>query len=112
MPPMAGRFRLSGDQRLKAWAVGARSAFDLTGGSVASDGLFPAPAWKTLDAPGAIARDMGRVRVGFRRSLACASRAVAAGDNIDDLPVGCTEDVEPYRLPLRQVTPTDVSIDR
>jgi hypothetical protein len=109
---MPESFRLTGTERYEAVARGARSAFDVSGLGLLRDGLFPAPAWTTLDPWRAVARDMARVIDRFGRGAACARRALLAGDDIDRLPAGCVQGVEPYRLPLRHVTATHASVGR
>ena len=73
-----------------AFTRGFRSAFDLSGMGLVRDGLFPPPAWKSTDAYGAVALDLGRVMTQFGRSYTCAQRALGDGVAIEQLPLGCT----------------------
>jgi len=87
-----------------AYAVGARSAFDIAGTSTLCGALFSAPRRRTADADAAIANDFGLVMARFGLSAKCARNAIASGQDIDRLPVGCTDGELPRRLPLRHVT--------
>lgn len=94
------------------FAVGARSALDLSGTTVIYDGIFPPPRWRTVDPEGAIAGDLGRVMARFGSSAKCSSEALIAGEDVDHLPAGCTDGTVPRRLPLRHVTATHATTRR
>jgi hypothetical protein len=95
-----------------ACARGVQSAVDLTGLHILRDGLFRPPAWTRTDPAGAIAQDMGRVMARFGMSAKCGREALANGQDINRLPLGCTDGAVPRRLPLRHVTATHSTIRR
>jgi hypothetical protein len=95
-----------------AYAVGARSAIDISGMATLHDGLCHASRWHTMDAEATIAYDLARVMARFGLSARCGRDAVVAGQDIDQLPAGCTDGTVPRRLPLRHVTATHTSIRR
>jgi hypothetical protein len=82
-----------------AFARGFRSAFDMSGMGLLRDGLFSPPAWKSVDAYGAVALDRGRVMSQLGRSYACAQRALEEGVAIEQLPLGCTSTETTERRP-------------
>ena len=76
-------------QRL-TFALGASSAFDISGLRTLHAELFRSDRLERLDPPGTIFRDMARIMDGFGRSAACAQRALQARIEIEDLDPGCT----------------------
>jgi len=95
-----------------AYAVGARSAIDISGMATLRDGPFAEHRWNTMDAESTIAYGFARVLARFGLSAKCSRDAVAAGQNIDALPAGCTNGALPRKLPLRHVTATHTAIRR
>jgi|GEM_PF-5589921 hypothetical protein len=98
--------------KVRAYTVGARSAFDIFGIATRRDDLFPPPRWRTMDAEATIAYDLARVMARFGLSARCGRDAVVARQDIDQLPTGCTDGAVPRRLPLRHVTATHTAIRR
>jgi hypothetical protein len=73
-----------------AFALGARSAFDMFGLGTFHNAVLRPGSVRRADPPEMIARDMARVVDRFGRSAACARRALEAGIKIEDLEAGCT----------------------
>ncbi len=92
------------------FAIGARSALDITGTATRRDCLFPAALWQTMDAEAVVAYDVARTMARFGLSARCGQDAVTAGRDIDELPAGCSDGALPRRLPLRHVTATHATI--
>ena len=82
---------LSKPRRRLVFALGARSAFDISGLGMLRAGLFDAGDDSWADPSDAVARDMARVMHTFRRSVQCGARALADGTSIDELEPGCSE---------------------
>lgn len=76
--------------RQDAFAIGASSAFDMSGLRFLHHDLCPAPAWTDTDAAGAIGRDFAKVMLNVRRATRCAAKALDAGADIEHLAPGCT----------------------
>lgn len=77
-------------QRRRAFALGARSAFDLSGMGTLRWDLFGAPPEESNGPSEMVIGDLARVLRTFGLSLQRGQRAVAAGRSVDDLEPGCT----------------------
>lgn len=81
---MAHRKSKIGQTPVRDWsfavAVGASSAFDITGTRMLDSNLLGADGRGTLDPPGRVATDVARVMRSFGRSARCAVQGLATGD--------------------------------
>lgn len=74
----------------EAFAIGASSAFDMSGVRFLRSDLCPPQAWTETDAEGAIGRDFARVMRTLRRSTRYVALALDAGLDVEQLRPGCT----------------------
>jgi hypothetical protein len=95
-----------------AYAVGSRSAVDISGMTTLIKGPFADRCWDNMDAESTVAYGFGRVMALFGLSARCGRDAIATRQDIDALPEGCTNGAVPRKLPLRHVTATHTAIRR